>query len=66
MVAEYAAWVAEQPLSQRTREAYLAAITAFAGWLEERGGVGEAFVVPLPHSGRPRQRPAEHAVTRFY
>jgi hypothetical protein len=30
-VGEYAVWLAEQPLSPRTREAYLGAVAAFAG-----------------------------------
>ncbi|MDQ3808953.1 MAG: tyrosine-type recombinase/integrase, partial [Chloroflexota bacterium] len=47
MLAEYAAWLAEQPLSSRTREAYLAAVTAFVGWLDQRdGGPGGALVAP--------------------
>jgi hypothetical protein len=29
VLADYAAWLAEQPLSSRTREVYLAAVTAF-------------------------------------
>lgn len=46
-VLEYGAWLAEQPLSARTREVYLAAVTAFAGWLDGReGDVGEALVAP--------------------
>jgi hypothetical protein len=36
VLAEYAGWLAEQPLSTRTREAYLAAVTAFVAWLEQR------------------------------
>lgn len=47
VLAEYAAWLAEQPLSSRTREAYLAAVTAFVDWLEQRDAdVGEALVAP--------------------
>jgi len=47
VVAEYAAWLGDQPLSDRTREAYLAAVTAFATWLEHRdAGPGDAFVAP--------------------
>ncbi len=47
VVAEYAAWLPEQPLAARTRETYLAAVTAFAGWLDQReGGVGEALSSP--------------------
>jgi integrase/recombinase XerC len=47
VVAEYGAWLGEQPLSARTREAYLAAVSAFAGWLRQRdGGAGDALVVP--------------------
>jgi hypothetical protein len=34
--ADYAAWLAGQPLSSRTREAYLAAVTVFVAWLEQR------------------------------
>jgi site-specific recombinase XerD len=45
--ADYAAWLAEQPLSSRTREAYLAAVTAFLAWLEQReAGPGDALVAP--------------------
>jgi len=44
---DYAAWLAEQPLSNRTREAYLAAVTAFVAWLERRdAGQGDALVAP--------------------
>ena len=33
VLAEYAAWLAEQPLSTRTREAYLVAVTpALSTW----------------------------------
>jgi integrase/recombinase XerC len=47
VLAEYAAWLAEQPLSTRTREAYLAAVTAFVAWLEQRdAGHGDALVAP--------------------
>jgi integrase/recombinase XerC len=47
VVAEYAAWVAAQPLSARTREAYVAAVRPFTAWLETReGGVGEALATP--------------------
>lgn len=47
MLAGYAAWLEEQPLSTRTREAYLAAVTAFMDWLRARdGGVGDALVAP--------------------
>jgi integrase/recombinase XerC len=46
-LAEYAAWLEHQPLSARTREAYLAAVTAFASWLQERdGAVGDALLAP--------------------
>lgn len=46
-VVEYGVWLGEQPLSPRTREAYLAAVTAFAGWLDGReGGTGEALLAP--------------------
>jgi site-specific recombinase XerD len=46
-LADYAAWLAEQPLSTRTRGAYLAAVTAFAAWLERReAGPGDALVAP--------------------
>lgn len=45
VVAEYAVWLAEAPLSPRTREAYLAAVAAFAGWLDARDhGTGQALV----------------------
>ncbi len=45
--ADYAAWLAEQPLSSRTREAYLAAVSAFVAWLEQRdAGPGDALVAP--------------------
>ena len=47
MLAGYAAWLAEQPLSARTREAYLAAVTAFVAWLDQReAGPGEALGAP--------------------
>ena len=47
VLAEYAVWLGDQPLSARTREAYLAAVTAFAGWLVQRhGGVGDALLAP--------------------
>lgn len=40
------AWLGDQPLSDRSREAYLAA-TAFATWLKHRdAGPGDAFVAP--------------------
>jgi site-specific recombinase XerD len=46
-LAEYAAWLAEQPLSPRTREAYLAAVTAFLTWLDQRdAGPRDALVAP--------------------
>src|SRR4051812_12584461 len=45
--ADYAAWLAGQALSSRTREAYLAAVTAFVAWLERRdAGPGDALVAP--------------------
>jgi integrase/recombinase XerC len=44
---EYAAWLAEQPLLSRTREAYLGAVTGFVAWLGQReGGPGDALVAP--------------------
>jgi site-specific recombinase XerD len=47
VLADYAAWLAEQPLSIRTREAYLAAVTAFVGWLDQREvGRDEALRAP--------------------
>ena len=47
MRADYAAWLADQLLSTRTREAYLAAVTAFVAWLEQRdAGPGAALVAP--------------------
>lgn len=47
VVAEYATWLPEQPLSARTRETYLAAVRTFVAWLGERdGGVGEALSSP--------------------
>jgi site-specific recombinase XerD len=47
VLADYAAWLAEQPLSARTREAYLAAVTAFVAWLDQReAGPGEALGAP--------------------
>jgi len=47
VLAEYAVWLGDQPLSARTREAYLAAVTAFASWLAQRhGGVGDALLAP--------------------
>jgi len=47
VLAEYASWLDHQPLSARTREAYLAAVTAFASWLSQReGGVGDALLAP--------------------
>jgi len=43
----YAVWLVEQPLSARTREAYLAAVRAFAAWLAGREeGPGRAFEIP--------------------
>jgi integrase/recombinase XerC len=45
--ADYAAWLAEQALSSRTREAYLASVTAFVGWLQQRdAGPSDALVAP--------------------
>ena len=45
--ADYGAWLAEQPLSSRTREAYLAAVSAFVAWLEQReAGPGDVLVAP--------------------
>jgi len=45
--ADYTAWLAQQPLSSRTREAYLAAVTAFLSWLEQRdAGPGDALLAP--------------------
>jgi len=45
--ARYAASLAEQPLSARTREAYLAAVTAFLAWLAARdAGPGDALLAP--------------------
>jgi site-specific recombinase XerD len=47
VLAEYAAWLPDQPLSARTRETYLAAVAAFVGWLGDReGGVGDALSSP--------------------
>jgi integrase/recombinase XerC len=47
VLAEYAVSLANQPLSSRTREAYLAAVTAFLAWLRQRdGGTGDALVAP--------------------
>lgn len=47
VLAEYAAWLAEQPLSTRTREAYLAAVTVFVAWLDQRdAGLRDALVAP--------------------
>jgi len=47
VLADYAAWLAEQPLSARTREVYLAAVTAFVAWLDQRDvGPGEALGAP--------------------
>jgi len=48
LVAQYAAWLGDQPLSARTREAYLAAVRTFAAWLGQRdGGAGDdALVAP--------------------
>jgi hypothetical protein len=47
VLADYAAWLVEQPLSARTREAYLAAVTAFVAWLDQRdAGPGEALGAP--------------------
>jgi integrase len=45
--AQYAISLAEQPLSARTREAYLAAVTAFLAWLAARdAGPGDALLAP--------------------
>jgi hypothetical protein len=47
VLADYAGWLAEQPVSSRTREVYLAAVTGFVAWLEQRdAGPGEALVAP--------------------
>ncbi len=47
VLADYASWLAEQPLSARTRGAYLAAVTAFVGWLDDRdAGPRDALVAP--------------------
>ena len=47
VLADYAAWLAEQPLSARTREVYLVAVTAFVAWLDQReAGLGEALGAP--------------------
>jgi site-specific recombinase XerD len=47
VLADYAAWLVEQPLSARTREVYLAAVTAFVAWLDQReAGLGEALGAP--------------------
>lgn len=47
VLADYAAWLVEQPLSARTREVYLAAVTAFVAWLDQRdAGPGEALSAP--------------------
>lgn len=47
VLADYASWLAEQPLSARTREAYLAAVTAFVAWLDRRdAGPGDALGAP--------------------
>jgi site-specific recombinase XerD len=47
VLADYAVWLAEQPLSSRTREAYLAAVTAFVAWLEQHdAGPRDALVAP--------------------
>lgn len=36
VLADYAAWLGEQPLSSRTRAVYPAAVTAFVTWLGQR------------------------------
>jgi site-specific recombinase XerD len=47
VVAEYGAWLGDQPLSARTREAYLAAVRTFVAWLAQRDtGSGDALVAP--------------------
>lgn len=47
VLTEYGAWLGDQPLSARTREAYLAAVSAFVGWLGRRdGGPGDALAAP--------------------
>jgi len=47
VLAQYAASLADQPLSERTREAYLAAVTAFLAWLAARdAGPGDALLAP--------------------
>ena len=47
VLADYGAWLDEQPLSSRTREAYLAAVTAFVAWLDQRdAGPGDALAAP--------------------
>src|ERR1035441_2542205 len=47
VLADYAAWLAEQPLSARTREVYLAAGTPFVAWLDQpEAGPGQALDAP--------------------
>jgi integrase/recombinase XerC len=47
VVAEYAAWLGDQPLSARTRGVYLAAVRTFVGWLAQRDtGSGDALAAP--------------------
>jgi hypothetical protein len=47
VLADYTVSLADQPLSTRTREAYLAAVTAFLAWLGERdSGPGDALAAP--------------------
>ena len=47
VLADYAGWLGDQPLSPRTRHAYLAAVTAFVGWLDKRdAGPDDALVAP--------------------
>ena len=47
VLGAYAEWLGEQPLSARTREAYLAAVTAFVAWLDQRDvGPGDALAAP--------------------
>jgi site-specific recombinase XerD len=47
VLADYTVSLADQPLSTRTREAYLAAVTAFLAWLAERdSGPGDALAAP--------------------
>ena len=46
VVIRYGRWLAGQPLAERTRDAYLAQVRAFVGWLVVSDRGGQALVEP--------------------